>query len=648
SAEGIREAHEDGAVTKCEHYNPFLCDGNCANTQTNGKERCVLPSSPAQPQPSCRNPFIDDKSRSCQQDGTGHNWSQNYSASAPQTIVRCPDSNPFSSAHVRSFGHSTPAPFSSTACTPGQHTPSHGLNGAISYGQTPAHCQPRSKLSKTRFLSHQPLSDSDEEGDPRERVPTLSPGQYDGTTPWKEFLHRFESCAEANYWSEKTMTVQLKFCLVGAAGAIVHRNPRSSKWDYRRLVDELEIAYGPSSDHAAAVAVELRQRVRKAGEALHTFRDDIYGKVTVAYGDRAEIEQDLIAVEVFTNGLGDAEVVQKLLEQRTATLARAYEIAHTYETTRRAASYVTSAMQPGARNLAERCPRTAMVRAKDNNEAITNAASVASPLSDRYVPRTPSASNSRRNFIKGGVRCHNCQGWGHIQKQCPSPHKITKTLPFARTPCDNQEPTVLPLKGQNREMSIHMRLFELEVCAVLDSGARRSVLPLHYYNAIHPDMRPQLQPSMVETLLGVGPGDVPVLGEAQLAVSINNRQVDVDFLVADIAGTEALLGHLFLTQAGARLDFGNHRIILFGEEVPYYQTETSPKSHAVRMARTVVVDPGQEYLVKGHVHLGAVAHGDMMLSPTKGFVEYSLPESWLVPSLLKLSLSASLIPEMKL
>ncbi|MEQ2183544.1 hypothetical protein GOODEAATRI_033716, partial [Goodea atripinnis] len=158
-----------------------------------------------------------------------------------------------------------------------------------------------------------------------------------------------------------------------------------------------------------------------------------------------------------------------------------------------------------------------MVRAKDKNEAITNAASVASPSSDRYVPRTPSASNSRRNFTKGGVRCHNCQGWGHIQKQCPSPHKITKTLPFARTPCDNQEPTVLHLKGQNREMSIHMRLFELEVCAVLDSGARRSVLPLHYYNAIHPDMRPQLQPSMVETLLGVGPGDVPVLGEAQLA-----------------------------------------------------------------------------------------------------------------------------------
>ena len=67
----------------------------------------------------------------------------------------------------------------------------------------------------------------------------MRPGQYDGTTPWTEFLHRFESCAKANYWSAKTMAVQLKFCMVGAAGAIIHRNPRSTQWDYVRLVEEI-------------------------------------------------------------------------------------------------------------------------------------------------------------------------------------------------------------------------------------------------------------------------------------------------------------------------------------------------------------------------------------------------------------------------
>ena len=32
----------------------------------------------------------------------------------------------------------------------------------------------------------------------RERIPTLRPGQFDGSGSWREFVHGFESCAEAN------------------------------------------------------------------------------------------------------------------------------------------------------------------------------------------------------------------------------------------------------------------------------------------------------------------------------------------------------------------------------------------------------------------------------------------------------------------
>lgn len=122
-------------------------------------------------------------------------------------------------------------------------------------------------------------------------------------------------------------------------------------------------------------------------------------------------------------------------------------------------------------------------------------------------------------------------------------------------------------------------------------------MPLRHYNVIHPDVWPPLQPSTVKTPLGVGPGDVPVLVEAHFPVQIKNWQVSVHFLVADIAGDEALLSHPFLTKAQARLDFGNHRIVLFREEVSYFHTQNKPKAHAVRVAQTVVFEPGQEYLV---------------------------------------------------
>lgn len=135
-------------------------------------------------------------------------------------------------------------------------------------------------------------------------------------------------------------------------------------------------------------------------------------------------------------------------------------------------------------------------------------------------------------------------------------------------------------------------------------------------------MRPSLQSSIVETLLGVGPGEVPVLGEAKIPVSINGHQFEVDFPVAAMqCSNEVLLGHPFLTQAEARLDVDKHHIVLFGEVVPYFQPETPPKSLTARVARTIVVEPGQEYLVKGTVHCGKAAQGDMMLSPTIGFVE---------------------------
>lgn len=118
----------------------------------------------------------------------------------------------------------------------------------------------------------------------------------------------------------------------------------------------------------------------------------------------------------------------------------------------------------------------------------------------------------------------------------------------------------------------------------------------------------------------VGPGDLPLLGQANITVSINNREVEVDFLVTDIEGNEVLLGCPFLTQAEAQLDFGKHRV-LFGEGVPYVHLETAPKSHAVRVARTVMVEPGHEYLIRGTVHGNQAVSGNMMLSPTKGFVE---------------------------
>ncbi|XP_026016691.1 uncharacterized protein LOC113017801 isoform X2 [Astatotilapia calliptera] len=78
-------------------------------------------------------------------------------------------------------------------------------------------------------------------------------------------LYQFETCAKANCWTEKTMAVQLRFSLRGAAGAIIYKNPKSAHWSYQRIVEEVEAANGPCSEHAAAIGIELWQRIRKPG-----------------------------------------------------------------------------------------------------------------------------------------------------------------------------------------------------------------------------------------------------------------------------------------------------------------------------------------------------------------------------------------------
>ncbi|KAL7883473.1 hypothetical protein SRHO_G00011310 [Serrasalmus rhombeus] len=475
-----------------------------------------------------------------------------------------------------------------------------------------------------------PNCSGDEYSSQRERVPVLRPGQFDGSSSWKEFLYRFESCAKANNWTENTKAIQLKFCLVGAAGAVIHKNPRSAQWGYREIVQQVEAAYGPASEHAAAVAIELRQRIRKPGEALHALRDDIYEKVSIVYSDRSETEQDSIAVEVFTNALADADIIQKLLENRPRTLAKAYEIAHGYETTRRAATSVTRLMATNSFKNFERKSKTAVVHESDTLREDGDQGSIMGvPAEWKHQDCRPSSPKGR---FKGGkwknnwaeIRCHNCSGIGHMKQDCPSPRKPAKPHPAQRVSNPHEHhnaPAVLTVKS-GPEMCIHVLIHDREVCALLDSGARRNVLPLRYFNEIHSDVKPSLQPSTVQFLQGIGPMNITVQGEVHLPIQIGSRVASVNFLVADVArDTETILGHPFLEQSKARLDFGNQKIMLFGEHIPYFDPNRRPRTHIVRVARTATLESGCEYIVPGNAHFRGPEKGEVVLSPTKGFME---------------------------
>ncbi|XP_078799615.1 uncharacterized protein LOC144990300 [Oryzias latipes] len=460
-----------------------------------------------------------------------------------------------------------------------------------------------------------------------ERIPILQPDRFDGSRSWRDFLYHFESCAEANHWTEKTKVVQLRFCLLGAAGAIIHKNPRSASWSFQRIVEEIEAAYGPSSEHAAAIGIELRQRVRRPGEALHTLRDDIYEKVAIVYGDCTESEQERISVEIFTNALTDTDIIQKLLEDQPKTLAEAYQKAHRFETTRSAARAVTQLMRSGvgARGGTIHGARAAPLREYTSNQEDGKAQKVVptpSGQAGRSV-RRQAAESRRKKTREDELICHNCSGVGHFQKHCPSPRwpmpgpRKANLLPST----NGNNTVVIYAKSPEEEMCVQIMIHGVRMCALLDSGARRKVLPLHLFHLIPNGIQPPISPSTVHTLQGIGPEGLAVLGEVDLPVNVGCRVISVNFIIADTTeSTEVILGHPFLLQTQACLDYGSKEITLFGEKVPPFKPDPQPATHLVRVARTTVLEAGCEYIVPGTSQAGFATSEDLMLSPAKAFV----------------------------
>ncbi|KAK1884577.1 Gag polyprotein, partial [Dissostichus eleginoides] len=193
------------------------------------------------------------------------------------------------------------------------------------------------------------------------------------------------------------------------------------------------------------------------------------------------------------------------------------------------------------------------------------------------------------------VICHNCSGVGHIQRNCPSSRKRKQHAPN-NTPAPDSGTVVTCNKGSDDDMSIRILIQGHELCALLDSGARRNVLPLRHFNAIPVESRPQIQPSIVQVLQGIGPEGIAVRGEVNLPVQAGSK-------------------------SHAHLDYGRREITLFGERVPRSKPSRQPEVHLVRVSRTTILESGCEYVVPGTARLRSAVNKDMMLTPTKGFIE---------------------------
>ncbi|KAJ8979623.1 hypothetical protein NQ317_015190 [Molorchus minor] len=158
----------------------------------------------------------------------------------------------------------------------------------------------------------------------------MKPPQFDGKTPWPNYLCQFEAAAKTNDWSMDEKATALTLALRGDATDILQTLSSAEQADYEQLIKHLEMRYGQTNlEHV--YHSQLKNRYQKPSETLKEFQVDISRLVRLAYPATPEAVMERLAVQAFLDGLRDGETRQALILARPTNLVDALTRALEFE-----------------------------------------------------------------------------------------------------------------------------------------------------------------------------------------------------------------------------------------------------------------------------------------------------------------------------
>ncbi|XP_072030806.1 uncharacterized protein [Amphiura filiformis] len=152
----------------------------------------------------------------------------------------------------------------------------------------------------------------------------LSPLEYNGKTPWKDFIIHFEACKAYNQWTEEAARYQLFTCCKDDALAILSVNdidPREIS--YENLVELLQKEFGPRRECAESYFLELKRREQSSGETPRSLARDIVRLMGLVYPEMSRVKKEEVAKLHFGQALGAVELREEVFRARTKTFEEA-------------------------------------------------------------------------------------------------------------------------------------------------------------------------------------------------------------------------------------------------------------------------------------------------------------------------------------
>ena len=343
------------------------------------------------------------------------------------------------------------------------------------------------------MVSFDDTSDSDSDSPIASSQPKhfMKPPKFDGNNvPFESFFAQFQNCVRYNGWSRREQVAFLKGSVGGEAAQVLWDSDLCDTNSLSKLTELLKSRFG-GAKRADKYRMELRSRVRQAGESLEKLHQDIRRYMALVFSNVETKARDTIACDYFIDALDDVDLALKVRERNPKTLDEALHCAQQIEVW----------MKEAARKKGDKDKLVQATRGKD--KAIRGVASITNEAADRILEHvnkslqkleakidkiasvskpapipvsqaetSPIVHNSTSNRTER--RCFNCDEVGHLARQCKKHNSQAAGSGNRNPPASETAPTSPTIRTINQDkghvyMPVQIRKTRMQ--CTLDSGS---------------------------------------------------------------------------------------------------------------------------------------------------------------------------------
>ena len=221
-----------------------------------------------------------------------------------------------------------------------------------------------------------------------------------------EWCQRFEICSKANEWNNATMALKLPTLLEGEALAVWMELTEDEQKDYKVAKEKMVAKMAPMGFVSLE---EFHRRKLQPGESVSVYVHDLKRLLDQAMPKLDKEARDDLVLHQFMAGLPTHISTQLRATGDTKKLDDTVE---------------------RARLLMSISPQAPVAAVESDLGEVQQLRDQITELTEQVAALTTQRPTSQR---KSSIRCFNCDGIGHIQRDCPSPRRRRSNI----GPCNN-------------------------------------------------------------------------------------------------------------------------------------------------------------------------------------------------------------------